>query len=139
MLFCIICIFSIYLKKYHRFTLNSLQCTADNINIESTNIEPTNIEPIQIFESNEKKLNTNFINDGSDDRFSENTNLESLSTILVNIHKQKLLKNLQDNISIENKLQLIKNSDFLDNKVKIFDIFAGGLMENSDFSFTKIN
>lgn len=134
MLFCIICIFSIYLKKYHRFTLHSLHCTGDNV-IKPMDLESITIESKQIFDS--EKSNTNFINDGSDERFYETQNLESLSTILLNIHKQKLLKNLQGNISIENKLQIIKNSDFFDNKVKIFDIFAGGLMENSDFSFMK--
>lgn len=125
-----------YSKQYHRFTLNSLYCTDDNvIKIEPITGEPITGEPKQIFEPFiGKNSNTNFINDGGDQRFSEN--VESLSTILLNIHKQKLLKNLQGNISIENKLQLIKNIEFLDyNKVKIFDIFAGGLMENSDFSF----
>jgi hypothetical protein len=112
-----------YSKQYHRFTLQSLYCRSDNVKIE-----PINTEPILIFEN--ENSNTNFINDGSDERFSENVE----SSVLLNIHKQKLLKNLQGNISIENKLQII-NSEFLN--VKIFDIFAGGLMKNSDFSFSE--
>jgi len=85
--------------------------------------------------SNEYKTN-----EGIDMRFSNMTdpdeNTKSIKNIEENIKKFILLQKLKNNqTSIQKKIELIDNSDFIEKNTYVITLHAGGLMDDFNHHF----
>ena len=74
----------------------------------------------------------NINNTGYDYRFILNENINSN---LYNINKKKIFDDLiNPNLGTLQKIDIINNNDLFDNHIKGFNIYNGGLFNNTDFN-----
>jgi hypothetical protein len=70
---------------------------------------------------------------GLDERFpEEKPKIKEIYRILKNYEKMEMLKKLQSNIPIQDKLDIIEKNDY-SSTYKMFDKKAGGLMNDWEF------